>query len=80
MIVDGLRMKSEYFHMMSLTLSENGELEEAQEEIKSNMKVEDVALESSPPHRLSADNCIDLQANGQCGSSGVFDDLLRRVG
>ena len=48
MIVDGLRMKSEYFHMMSLTLSENGELEEAQEEIKSNMKVEDVALESSP--------------------------------
>ena len=48
MIVDGLRMKSEYFHMVSLTLSENGELEEAQEEIKSNMKVEDVALESSP--------------------------------
>ncbi|KAK8823807.1 hypothetical protein WA538_001099 [Blastocystis sp. DL] len=38
MIVDGLRMKSD----------ENGELEEAQEEIKSNMKVEDVALESSP--------------------------------
>lgn len=48
MIIDGLRMKSECVRFNPLIPSENGELEEAQEEIKSNMKVEDVPLESSP--------------------------------